>query len=49
MQQVKASISKIKYSGTKKLDMGNPFACFPFQDLDLVVSQIGNEMKDGGM
>ena len=25
------------------------FAFFPFQDLDLVVSQIGNEMEDGEM
>ena len=29
--------------------MGKPFAFFPFWDLDLVVSQIGNEVKDGGM
>ena len=49
MQQVEASIFKIKYRGTRKLDMGKPFAFFPFWDLDLVVSQIGNEVKDGGM
>ena len=29
--------------------MGKTFAFFPFQDLDLVVSQIGNEVEDGGM
>ena len=29
--------------------MGKLFAFFPFQDLDLVVSQIGNEMEDGEM
>ena len=29
--------------------MGKRFAFFPFQDLDLVVSQIGNEMEDGEM
>ena len=28
---------------------GEPFAIFLFQDLDLVVSQIGNEMKDGNV
>ena len=49
MQQVEASTSKIKYRGTEKLDMGKTFAFFPFQDLDLVVSEIGNEMEDGGM
>ena len=49
VQQVEASISKIKYRGTRKSDMGKPFAFFPFQDLDLVVSQIGNEVEDGGM
>ena len=29
--------------------MGKPFAFFPFYDLDLVVSQVGNDMKNGGM
>ena len=29
--------------------MGKLFAYSPFQDLDLVVCQIGNEMEDGGM
>ena len=28
--------------------MGKPFAFFPFQDLDLVINQIGNEVEDGG-
>ena len=27
--------------------MWKPFAFFSFQDLDLVVSQIGNEMEEG--
>ena len=49
MQQVETSILEIKYRGTRKLDMGKPFAFFPFYDLDLVVSQIGNDMKNGGM
>ena len=47
VQQVEASISKTKYRGTRKLDMWKPFAFFSFQDLDLVVSQIGNEMEEG--
>ena len=29
--------------------MGKPFAFFPFSDLDLVVSQIANEVEEGGM
>ena len=29
--------------------MGKPFAIFPFQDLDLAVSQIGNEVEYVGM
>ena len=29
--------------------MGKPFAFFPFMGLDLGVSQIGNEVEDGGM
>ena len=49
MQPVEASISKIKYRGTRKLDMEKPFTFFPFKDFDLVVNQIGNEMQDGGM
>ena len=29
--------------------MGKPLAFFPFKDLDLGVSQIGNEVEGGGM
>ena len=29
--------------------MGKPFAFSLFQDLDLVVSQLGNEMEDGNV
>ena len=49
VQKVEASISKIKYRATRKLEMGKSFAFSPFYDLNLVVSQIGNEMEDGGM
>ena len=38
--------SSIKYRATGKLDMGRPFAFSLFQDLDLVVSQIGNKVED---
>ena len=38
--------SSIKYRATGKLDMGRSFAFSLFQDLDLVVSQIGNKMED---
>ena len=48
MQKVEGSISKIKYRATGKLEMGN-LSHFVFQDLDLVLSQIGNEMKDGNV
>ena len=37
----------MKYRATWKLEMGKPFAFSLFKDLDLVVSQIGNEMKHG--
>ena len=49
MQKGEASIYKIKYRATRKLEMGMPFAFSLFWDLDLVVSQIGNEMKDGNV
>ena len=49
MQKGEASICKIKYRTTGKLEMGKLFAFSLFQYLDLVVSQIGNEMKDGNV
>ena len=49
MWKVEASISKIKYRATRKLDMGKPLAFSFFWELDLVVSQIGNEMEDERM
>ena len=47
MQKNEASIFKIKYRATGKLKMGKPFAFSFFQNLDLMVSQIGKEMEDG--
>ena len=49
MQKGEASISNIKYRTMGKLEMGKLFAFSLFQYLDLVVSQIGNEMKDGNV
>ena len=39
----------MKYRGTRKLEMGKRLVFFPFKDLDLGVSHIGNEVEDGGM
>ena len=49
MQEEETSISKVMYRGTTKLDMRKSFAFFLSRDLDLVVSETGNEMEDGGM
>ena len=49
MQKGQASISKIKYRATRKLEMGKPFTFSLFENLDLMVSQIGNEMKYGNI
>ena len=46
MQKGEGSISKIKYRAKGKLEMGKPFASSLFEDSDVVVSQIGNEMED---
>ena len=47
MQKNEASIFKIKYRATGELKMGKLFAFSSFQNLDLIVSQIGKEMKHG--
>ena len=49
MLKGEASISKIKNRATEKLDMGKPSAFFFFSDLNLVVSQIRNEMENGNV
>ena len=43
----KQSISKIKYRATRKLEIGNLLHFFSFSGF--VVSQIGNEIKDGNV
>ena len=48
MQKGEASIYEIKYRATGKLEMRKPFVFSLFQDLDLVVSQNGNEIKRKG-
>ena len=49
MQKCKPSIAKINYRTTRKLELRDPFAFSLLQDLDLVVSQIGNEMGNGNV
>ena len=49
MKQGEASISKIKYRGRRKLDMGKPFAFYFFLGFGFGSQSIGNEMEDGRM
>ena len=42
----KASTSKINYRAMQKLEMKKPFAFSLYYDLDLAISQIGNEMEN---
>ena len=46
MQKGKASTSKINHRAMQKLEMKKPFAFSLYYDLDLAISQIGNEMEN---
>ena len=46
VQKGKASTSKINYRAMQKLEMKKPFAFSLYYNLDLAISQIGNEMED---